>query len=104
MAASPHIVLKPEAYGHRRVGNLLNKLKIKSIDCCAVLRKMWEKNPRMLYLEVWDWFQKGFQKQFEEVWIKEMLCEVLLEPSERFPKRVKRVFFFGFRSGICYCY
>ncbi|EOX95170.1 RNA helicase family protein, putative [Theobroma cacao] len=89
MAASPDIILKPESYGQRRVGNLLHKLKARSLDSCAQLRKTWEENSRALHSEILDWFQESFHKQFAKLW-SEMLSEVLLEPQERFPKRVKR--------------
>ncbi|KAA8543067.1 hypothetical protein F0562_021438 [Nyssa sinensis] len=91
MAASPSSILRPEASGQRRVGNLLNKLKTKMriIDSCAMLREAWNENPRALHSEILDWFQGGFHDQFEELWA-EMHHEVLLDPKERFPKRVKR--------------
>ncbi|KAE8672224.1 EXORDIUM like 2 [Hibiscus syriacus] len=89
MSASPDIILKPESYGQRRVGNLLHKLKIWSIDSCGQLRKTWEENPRALHSEIIDWFKESFYSQYEKLW-SEMLSEVLLEPEERFPKRLKR--------------
>ncbi|KAL7168718.1 hypothetical protein ACSBR2_039044 [Camellia fascicularis] len=91
MVASPGSILRPEASGHRRVGNLLNKLKtrLRIIDSCTTLREAWNENPRELLAEILDWFQEGFSGQFEELWL-EMHCEVLLDPKERFPKRVKR--------------
>ncbi|KAL7190063.1 hypothetical protein ACSBR1_039663 [Camellia fascicularis] len=91
MVASPGSILRPEASGHRRVGNLLNKLKtrLRIIDSCTTLREAWNENPRELLAEILDWFQEGFGGQFEELWL-EMHREVLLDPKERFPKRVKR--------------
>ncbi|CAL5423435.1 unnamed protein product [Camellia sinensis] len=91
MAASPGSILRPEASGHRRVGNLLDKLKtrLRIIDSCTTLREAWNENPRELHAEILDWFQEGFSGQFEELWL-EMHREVLLDPKERFPKRVKR--------------
>ncbi|XP_057461495.1 ATP-dependent RNA helicase DEAH13-like [Actinidia eriantha] len=91
MAASPASILRPEASGQRRVGNLLNKLKTRSrvIDSCAMLREAWNENPIELHLEVRNWFQEGFLDQFEDLWAK-MQQEVLLDPKERFPKRTKR--------------
>ncbi|XVF22158.1 hypothetical protein REPUB_Repub12eG0149600 [Reevesia pubescens] len=89
MSASPDIILKPESYGQRRVGNLLHMLKTLSIDSCAKLRETWEENSKALHSEILDWFQESFHKQFERLW-SEMLSEVLLEPQERFPKRVKK--------------
>ncbi|OMO63887.1 hypothetical protein CCACVL1_22193 [Corchorus capsularis] len=89
MAASPDLILKPESYGQKRVGNLLHKLKTQSIDSCARLRKTWEENSRALHSEILDWFQESFHKQFEKLW-SEMLSEVLLEPQERFPKKLKK--------------
>ncbi|KAK6228269.1 hypothetical protein SCA6_000609 [Theobroma cacao] len=81
MSASPDIILKPESYGQRRVGNLLHKLKARSINSCAQLRQTWEENSRELHLEILDWFQESFHKQFAKLW-SEMLSEVLLEPQE----------------------
>ncbi|CAK9133268.1 unnamed protein product [Ilex paraguariensis] len=91
MAASPASIFRPEASGHKRVGNLLNKLKnrLRTIDSCAKLREAWNENPRELHSEILDWFQEGFHDQFEELWA-EMHREVLLDPQERFCKRVKR--------------
>ncbi|XP_059660034.1 ATP-dependent RNA helicase DEAH13-like isoform X3 [Cornus florida] len=91
MAASPGSILRPEALGHRRVGNLLSKLNtsLRTIDSCAMLGEVWNENPRELQSEIMDWFQEGFHDQFEELWA-EMHHEVLLDPKERFPKRVKR--------------
>ncbi|XVE89303.1 hypothetical protein DITRI_Ditri19aG0191700 [Diplodiscus trichospermus] len=88
MSTSPDIILKPEAYCQRRVGNLLHKFKSQSIDSCAQLRKTWEENSRALHSEIRDWFQENFHKQFEKLW-SEMLSEVVLEVQERFPKRIK---------------
>lgn len=88
MSASPDIILKPESYGQGRVGNLLHKLKTRSIHSCARLRETWEENPRALHSEILAWFQESFHKQFEKLW-SEMLSEVLLEPQERFPKITK---------------
>lgn len=91
MAASPASILRSEASAQRRVGNLLKKLKsrLRIIDSCAMLRETWNENPRELYSEILDWFQEGFHDQFEDLWAK-MHHEVLLDPRERFPKRVKR--------------
>ncbi|GAB2287132.1 hypothetical protein Dimus_021518 [Dionaea muscipula] len=81
MAAQPISILRPEASGQKRVGNLLSKLKTRSrtIDSCAILREVWMENPRELYLEILDWFQAGFRIQFEELW-EIMLHEALLPP------------------------
>ncbi|KAM7521447.1 hypothetical protein LguiA_011349 [Lonicera macranthoides] len=91
MAASPASILRPEASGHKRVGNLLYKLKTRSrtVDCCAMLREVWSENPLELYSEILDWFQEGFHWQFEELW-SEMHREVVLDPRKRFPKMVKK--------------
>ncbi|KAK9197630.1 hypothetical protein WN944_012813 [Citrus x changshan-huyou] len=85
LVAHPHSILKKEESGQRRVGKLLNKLKTKSIDSCAMLKKAWEENPRVLHSEILEWFQKGFHNKFEELWSK-MLAEVHLEPRHRFSK------------------
>ncbi|XP_057964271.1 ATP-dependent RNA helicase DEAH13 isoform X2 [Malania oleifera] len=89
MLAPPGSILRPEALGQRRVGNLLNKLNVRTIDSCAMLKEAWEKNPMELHSEILDWFQESFYSQFEELW-SQMHGEVVLEPQERFPKRVKR--------------
>ncbi|XP_060218444.1 ATP-dependent RNA helicase DEAH13-like [Lycium barbarum] len=91
LAASPAIILKPEASGLKRVGSLLNKMRIKKrrIDSCAKLRKLWDDNPRDLFSEILNWFQEGFHDHFEDLWAQ-MQLEVLLDPKERFSKKVKR--------------
>ncbi|GMH20453.1 hypothetical protein Nepgr_022294 [Nepenthes gracilis] len=70
MAAQPSIILRPEASGQKRIGNLLSKLNTlsRTIDSCAMLREVWKENPRALYLEILDWFQTGFHVKFEELW------------------------------------
>ncbi|KAL8107342.1 hypothetical protein AgCh_023945 [Apium graveolens] len=69
LAAKPATILRPPA-GHKRVENLLIKLKtsIKTIDSCAVLKEVWSENPVELYPEILDWFQKRFHNQFQELW------------------------------------
>lgn len=91
LAASPTSILKPEALGLKRVGNLLNKMRIKKrrIDNCAKLRKLWDDNPRELFPEILNWFQEGFHDHFEDLWAK-MQLEVLLDPTKRFSEKVKR--------------
>lgn len=91
LAASPASILRPEASGQRRAGNLLNKLKtrLRIIDSCTMLREAWDENPRELHSEILDWFHVGFRDQFEDLWAK-MHHEVLLDPEERFPKRIRR--------------
>ncbi|XP_022891561.1 ATP-dependent RNA helicase DEAH13 isoform X3 [Olea europaea var. sylvestris] len=90
MAASPASILKPEASGLKRVGNLLNKLSTRGriVDSCAMLKKLWNDDPSELFSEIRDWFQEGFHNQFEELWTQ-MLREVQLGPKKRFSKRVK---------------
>ncbi|KAK2649553.1 hypothetical protein Ddye_017042 [Dipteronia dyeriana] len=88
MAAPPSSILRPEESSQRRVGKLLNKLKTRSIDSWATLKKAWEENPKILHTEILDWFQKGFHIKFEELW-SQMLAEIHLDPQERFPKRVE---------------
>ncbi|KAL9434633.1 hypothetical protein AB3S75_029310 [Citrus x aurantiifolia] len=85
LVAHPRSILKTEESGQRRVGKLLNKLKTKSIDSCAMLKKAWEENPRVLHSEILEWFQNGFHNKFEELWSK-MLAEIHLEPRHRFSK------------------
>ncbi|GAB2246989.1 hypothetical protein Droror1_Dr00006871 [Drosera rotundifolia] len=91
MAAQPSSILRPEAAGQKRVGNLLSKLKTKSIiiDSCAKLREVWKENDRMLYKEVLDWFQSGFHDRFEELW-NNMQQEALQPSDVRFPFKRKR--------------
>ncbi|KAM7465341.1 hypothetical protein LguiB_012903 [Lonicera macranthoides] len=81
MAASPANILRLEASGHKRVGNLLYMLKTRSrtVDNCAMLREVWSEYPLELYSEILDWFQEGFHQQFEELW-SEMHREVVLDP------------------------
>ncbi|OIT22414.1 atp-dependent rna helicase deah13 [Nicotiana attenuata] len=87
LAASPASILKPEASGHKRVGNLLNKMRTKkrTIDSCAMLRKLWDDNPRELFSEILDWFQQGFQDHFEDLWAKMQLEAIW--PSPKTPTR-----------------
>eukprot|EP00268_Persea_americana_P007265 TRINITY_DN12675_c0_g2_i2.p1 TRINITY_DN12675_c0_g2~~TRINITY_DN12675_c0_g2_i2.p1 ORF type:complete len:1119 (+),score=265.55 TRINITY_DN12675_c0_g2_i2:982-4338(+) len=91
MAAPPASILKPEAAGQRRVGNLLNKLKMGSrmIDSRNALREAWNKNPQELHSEILCWFQDKYHDMFEELWAR-MHHEVLLGAHELFPERVKR--------------
>ncbi|KAF7132791.1 hypothetical protein RHSIM_Rhsim09G0109600 [Rhododendron simsii] len=87
LAASPASILRPEALGQRKVGNLLIKLqtRLRIIDSCEA----WDENPRELHSEILDWFQLDFRDQFDNLWAK-MHHEVLLDPKERFPKTIKR--------------
>lgn len=86
LAASPASILKPEM-GQKRVGNLLNKMR--RIDSCAKLRKLWDDNPRELFPEILNWFRDGYHDRFEDLWAK-MQLEVLLDSTKRFPEKVKR--------------
>ncbi|KAJ7963069.1 ATP-dependent RNA helicase DEAH13 [Quillaja saponaria] len=90
MAAPPESILKREALGQKRVGNLLSKLKVESIDSRAKLTMAWKKNPWVLYSEVLDWFQKSFQKHFRERFWLPMHGEVFIEPQQTFSPKVKR--------------
>ncbi|XP_057804881.1 ATP-dependent RNA helicase DEAH13-like [Salvia miltiorrhiza] len=92
MAASPATVLKPEAWGLKRVGNLLSKLNTKGgvVDTCAKQRKVWKENSRELFPEVQDWFQESFRDRFEELW-EEMLRQAVLDPKQRLKKRFKKL-------------
>ncbi|OIT37795.1 atp-dependent rna helicase deah13 [Nicotiana attenuata] len=89
--SQPASILKPEASGLKRAGNLLNKMRTKkrTIDSCAMLRKLWDDNPRELFSEILDWFQQGFHDHFEDLWAK-MQLEVFLDPKEWLSKKVKR--------------
>ncbi|KAM1135870.1 hypothetical protein ACFX13_034784 [Malus domestica] len=91
MAAPPATVLRPEAAGQALVGNLLAKLRIKKIDICAMLRKVWKENLSELKTEILDWFQESFRRKYFEALCLQMHTEVLLEPEERFPKTSRRV-------------
>ncbi|PIA57500.1 hypothetical protein AQUCO_00600312v1 [Aquilegia coerulea] len=90
LRAPPASILRPEALGQLRVGNLLNKLKGKSkkIDSRVMLKETWNVNPHALRSEIIDWFQKKFQYQFEELW-EQMRREVLLNPEELYPEFIK---------------
>ncbi|CAI9093785.1 OLC1v1029361C1 [Oldenlandia corymbosa var. corymbosa] len=91
MAGNPATILRPEASGVKRVGNLLNKLKGRKgvIDNCAMLRQLWKGNPRELFSELQDWFQEGFHDHFEELW-REMHREIRLNPTDRFSRQLKK--------------
>lgn len=90
MTAPPSSILRPEAAGSKRVGNLVNKLsRLGNVDNCTMLKVVWEVNPKELYSEILDWFQEIFHHRFEELWLQ-MHNDVVLEPRERFPKREKR--------------
>nr|KYP64481.1 putative ATP-dependent RNA helicase DHX37 [Cajanus cajan] len=82
MSAPPESIMKREAFGQKRVGNLLAKLKSRLIDSSAMLRMVWKENPRELFSEILDWFQKSFHRQFEDLWLQ-MLHELLMETQER---------------------
>ncbi|KAI3872488.1 hypothetical protein MKW98_015834 [Papaver atlanticum] len=90
LAAQPSILLKPEAFGQKRVGNLLNRLKGKSrtIDSRAMLRETWSNRSRALYSELLDWFQEKHRNRFEELW-EEMQREAFLEYEDLFPQSRK---------------
>ncbi|XP_015950680.1 ATP-dependent RNA helicase DEAH13 [Arachis duranensis] len=81
MSASPDSILKNEALGQKRVGNLLSKLRSRRIDSAATLRTVWKENPKELFSEILDWFQQSFHSYFEELWLQ-MLSEVLRETQE----------------------
>lgn len=82
MSAPPESIMKREAFGQKRVGNLLAKLKSRLIDSSAMLRMVWKENPRELFSEILDWFQQSFHRQFEDLWLQ-MLNELLMETQER---------------------
>ncbi|XP_073149565.1 ATP-dependent RNA helicase DEAH13 isoform X2 [Henckelia pumila] len=90
LVVSPSSILKPEARGLKRVGNLLSKMNWRGrvIDRCTKLRDLWNENPAELFPEIRDLFQGGFHMQFEELWV-EMLHQVNLDQEERFPIRAK---------------
>ncbi|CAH9098655.1 unnamed protein product [Cuscuta epithymum] len=92
MVPTPGNFLRPEALGVKRVGNLLNRLKssrVGSIDSWVMLKKLWEINPRELFPEIMDWFQKRFRDQFEALW-EQMLVEIHLDPQQRLSQKVKK--------------
>ncbi|XP_031744535.1 ATP-dependent RNA helicase DEAH13 isoform X3 [Cucumis sativus] len=88
LAARPSSILRPEALGQKRVGNLLSKLRSKKINSRATLRAVWKDNPYELHLEILDWFQKSYHSHFEDLW-SQMLCEVQL-PQKRLIKKLER--------------
>ncbi|WOK92629.1 hypothetical protein Cni_G01320 [Canna indica] len=63
LVAPPSSILRPEALCQRRVGDLLNKLKIGSqtIHSRAMLRDTWSENPQFLRLEI---ISSGFRRGF----------------------------------------
>ncbi|KAG6500853.1 hypothetical protein ZIOFF_040711 [Zingiber officinale] len=91
LASPPSSMLRPEALGQRRVGDLLNRLKIgsKVIDTRAKLQDAWSENPHFLYSEIKQWYQEVFHDQFGRLW-ERMHIEVNLEGYELFPKRAKK--------------
>ncbi|CAI0448172.1 unnamed protein product [Linum tenue] len=89
MAARPAIILEREAAGERRVGDLLFKMKARSIDSCGRLSEVWREHPLELHDQVQSWFKKSFHDQFEQLW-SQMHAEVQLVPQERLPGKVKR--------------
>ncbi|XP_021763228.1 ATP-dependent RNA helicase DEAH13-like [Chenopodium quinoa] len=90
MAIQPINILKPEALGQKRVGNLISKLTgLRAIDSCAKLKAAWNEDPQLLYSEILDWFQKEFHSQFKILWEK-MLQEALSVTQDRFPGRAKK--------------
>ncbi|CAA0828231.1 RNA helicase family protein [Striga hermonthica] len=91
MAAPPASLLKPEAWGLKRVGNLLSKLNSRGrvIDSRAKLRMLWEENPSELFVEIRDWFQEGFHARFEELWA-EMHRQVVLDFEDGSLRKVGR--------------
>ncbi|KZV18868.1 hypothetical protein F511_31707 [Dorcoceras hygrometricum] len=90
LAVSPSSILKPEAWGLKRVGNLLSKMSWRGrvIDSCTKLRNLWNENPAELFPEIRDLFQGGFHMQFEELWV-EMLHQINLDQEERFSVTAK---------------
>ncbi|KAL2337470.1 hypothetical protein Fmac_011916 [Flemingia macrophylla] len=82
MSAPPESIMKKEAFGQKRVGNLLTKLESRLIDSSAMLRMVWKENPRELFNEILDWFQQSFHKHFEDLWLQ-MLNELLMETQKR---------------------
>ncbi|KAL8210619.1 hypothetical protein R6Q57_005056 [Mikania cordata] len=89
MAAQPVSVLRPEVSGHKRFGKLVFELRKRNISNCAMLRKVWDEDARVLYVELLDWFQEGFASRFHELW-ENMQREVRLDPQERFVKLLKK--------------
>lgn len=80
LAAPPSSILRPEAGCQKRVGNLVNRLKIgnKTIDSRIALREAWKLNPTALYPEILCWFQDNkIRGVFEQLWSK-MLSEANL--------------------------
>ncbi|VFQ78564.1 unnamed protein product [Cuscuta campestris] len=93
MAAPPGTILRPEASGVKRVGNLLSRMKSSKagrIDSRVTLEKVWETNPKELFGEIMDWFQEGFHEQFESLW-EQMLFEVRMDPRDFVSKKKKKV-------------
>jgi len=92
MSAPPESIMKKEAFGQKRVGNLLSKLKSRLIDSSAVLRMVWKENPRELFAEILDWFQHSFHKHFEELWLQmhnELLMGTQKGPQHKSSRKKK---------------
>ncbi|XP_068656047.1 ATP-dependent RNA helicase DEAH13 [Aristolochia californica] len=91
LAAPPASLLRPEANGQRRVGNLLHKLhnKSRTIDSRAMLRKAWDENPDELCLEIQHWFHKSFHDKFKDLWEK-MHQEIIVGARDLFPEKEKK--------------
>jgi ATP-dependent RNA helicase DHX37/DHR1 len=88
LSLSPSVVLGPVI--HRRVGDLLSKMKTgqKLIYSRAALRDAWNRNPYFLYPESKACFQDKFHSQFGALWNK-MHREIRLEGQNLFPKAVQ---------------
>ncbi|KAL5180974.1 ATP-dependent RNA helicase DEAH13 [Glycine soja] len=52
MSAPPESIMKREAFGQKRVGNLLSKLKSRLIDSSAMLRMCLWRNKKALFIKV----------------------------------------------------
>ena len=65
MTEQPHTsLIKREALGQKRVGNILSKLKSRLIDSSAMLRMVWKENPRELFSEIFDSFSSYLPNTF----------------------------------------
>ncbi|XP_010523962.1 PREDICTED: ATP-dependent RNA helicase DEAH13 [Tarenaya hassleriana] len=90
MAAKPEAMMEREAWGQERIGGLVRELKERRIHSWEKLRETWDTNPKALYREIEEWFQKKFRQRFAGFWVR-MLREAQAEPRQRFGKKKMKI-------------
>ena len=78
LSLSPSAVLGPVI--HRKVRDLLSRMKAEFIDSRAALRVAWNGYPYYLYVEIKACFRDVFHSQFGALWEK-MHQEIRLLPK-----------------------